>query len=222
MAGAVHGEPGDESDCADSARSRSSSEIVTRNGVKQKMEAEPSSMVGRGLSTSSRENENQLRGLPNFYDSVEVLLPADLTTVPFPGKYPLVSQPPGWDPPAISPVTVNGSKYLEFDWNTTNDSPLNGIIGTFSMTLSDPTFNERYGLAFDSAKFGSTTTILTPAPGRSIRQATSRISLPPKIDPGSIGAGLTLLIGGALALTGRRRRPRSEFSRDQVRSCYGA
>ena len=37
--------PSDDSGPGGAARSRSHSEIVTRRGVKQKMEAEPSSMV---------------------------------------------------------------------------------------------------------------------------------------------------------------------------------
>jgi hypothetical protein len=45
MAGAEPTGPSDDSGGGDAARSRSNSETVTRRGVKQKMEAEPSSMA---------------------------------------------------------------------------------------------------------------------------------------------------------------------------------
>ncbi len=45
MAGAEPTGPSDDSEEGGAARSRSNSEIVTRRGVKQKMEAEPSFMV---------------------------------------------------------------------------------------------------------------------------------------------------------------------------------
>ena len=45
MAGAEQTGSGDDSGESVAARSRSNSETVTRRGVKQKMEAEPSSMV---------------------------------------------------------------------------------------------------------------------------------------------------------------------------------
>jgi hypothetical protein len=59
MGGAEQAGPDDDSAGDGAARSWSSSETVTRRGVKQKMEAEPSSMVAE-FTISSQEDENRL------------------------------------------------------------------------------------------------------------------------------------------------------------------
>jgi hypothetical protein len=66
MAGAEHTGPGDDSGAGGAARSRSNSETVTRRGVKQKREAESSSMVVESNHLLS-ETREPATGSPNLY-----------------------------------------------------------------------------------------------------------------------------------------------------------
>ena len=75
-AGAEQTGPGDDSGEGGAARSRSSSETVTRRGVKQKTEAEPSSMVAESNHLLSEARTGY--GLTNCTNHLSIAKPVQM------------------------------------------------------------------------------------------------------------------------------------------------